>query len=78
MSEMEPEVKKFLQKVVSSIFLGMTWLTLNMTLGIFFGLLFVNDRLTVGNLIFYAFFLVSLYGLIRFYIRTWKEKFPHG
>ena len=51
MSDMEPEVKKFLQKVVSSIFLGMTWLTLNMTLGIFFGLLFVNDRLTVGNLI---------------------------
>ncbi len=74
----EPEVKDFLRRVLSSIFWGFFWLMLNMTIGIYFGLLFVNGKLSAGNIIFYSFFLISLFFLIRFYIRTWKKKFPHG
>jgi hypothetical protein len=78
MSSMEPEVREFLKKIVQSIFLGLFWLLINMTLGIYFELLFVDGRLRLSNIIFYLFFIGSLVLLIRFYIKTWKDRFPHG
>lgn len=78
MSNFEPDVKDFLKRIVSSLFLGLFWLMLNMTLGIYFGLLFVDGKVSIGNMIFYVFLLGSLVLLIRFYYRTWKKKFPHG
>jgi hypothetical protein len=78
MSIIEPEVRDFLKRIVSSIFIGFFWLMLNMTLGIYFGFLFVRGKISIGNIIFYIFFLASLAFLMRFYFRTWKKKFPHG
>jgi hypothetical protein len=78
MSNMEPEVQDFLKKIVRSIFLGLLWLMLNMTMGIYFGLLFIEDRVSIGNIIFYIVFIGSLAALIRYYYKTWKKRFPHG
>ncbi|MBS1597124.1 MAG: hypothetical protein JST75_02790 [Bacteroidetes bacterium] len=78
MSSVEPEVKDFLKRVVSSLFLGLLWLLFNMTLGIYFGLLFVVEKITIGNIIFYLFAIISLALLVWFYYKTWKKKFPHG
>ncbi|MDR3713398.1 MAG: hypothetical protein P4L51_11315 [Puia sp.] len=78
MSGMEPEVRDFLKRIVLSICLGLIWLILNMTAGIYLGWLFVRGRLSAGNIVYYCFFLVSLALLIRFYLRTWQKKFPHG
>jgi hypothetical protein len=78
MSSLEPEVQDFLKRIVSSLFIGLFWLIVNMTLGIYFGLLFVGESISIGNIIFYIFLLSSLGLLIRFYYKTWKKKFPHG
>lgn len=78
MDYFEPEVKDFLKRIISSLFLGLFWLILNMTFGIFFEFIFINEKISFGNIIFYLFLLLSLYFLIRFYYRTWKKKFPHG
>jgi hypothetical protein len=78
MSGMEPEVRIFLKKIVSSVFLGLFWMMINMTLGIYYGLLFVDPKITLGNIIFYLFLPASLLALIWFYRRTWKSKFPHS
>jgi len=78
MSGMEPEVKDFLKRVVWSIFFGLVWLMLNMTMGIYFDLLFIYEKITIGNIVFYLFALISLGLLIWFYYKTWKKKFPHG
>jgi hypothetical protein len=78
MSSMEPEVKDFLKRVLWSFFFGLFWLMLNMTLGIYFGLLFINEKIRIGNIIFYLFSISSLGLLIWFYYKTWKKKFPHG
>jgi hypothetical protein len=78
MSGMEPEVRVFLKKIVSSVFLGLFWMMINMTLGIYYGLLFFDPKITVGNIIFYLFLAASLLALIWFYRRTWKTKHPHG
>ena len=78
MSDVEPEVKDFLKRIISSLFLGLFWLMANLTLGIYFGLLFVNEKFSMGNFLFYSFAALSLLFLARFYYRTWKKKFPHG
>ena len=78
MSELEPEVKVFFKRLATSVFLGLFWLMLAMTFGIFFGFLFINERISIGNVLFYSFFLGSMFLLIRFYIKTWKKSFPHG
>ncbi len=78
MSGVEPEVRDFLKKILQSVFFGLFWMMLNMTLGIFFGWMFVGERLNAGNICFYLFAAGSLAWLVRFYYRTWKNKFPHG
>jgi hypothetical protein len=74
---MEPEVKGFLRRVLFSVMLGILWLFVNMTLGIYYDLMPVYGRPDLWNILFYCFFLGTgaLYGL--FLYRTWKKKFPH-
>jgi hypothetical protein len=78
MSGMESDTKDFLKKIVQSIFLGLLWLGLNMTMGIYNGLLFFEGAITAGNIFYYLFLVASFLALIRFYWVTWKKKFPHG
>ncbi len=78
MSSVEPEVKDFLKRIVQSIFLGLFWLMINMTMGIYFGLLFIDGKISIGNIIFYLFSMLSLAALIWFYYKTWSRKYPHG
>ena len=78
MSGMEPEVQDFLKRILWSFFFGLLWLMVNMTMGIYFGLLFIGERIRIGNIVFYLFSSISLGFLIWFYYKTWKKKFPHG
>ena len=75
---LEPEVRYFLQKVMFSIGAGLLWLILNMTIGIFAGWMFFQKMPTLGNYVFYVWFIGSLFLLLRFLLRTWTKKFPHG
>jgi len=77
-SSMEPEVKDFLKRILWTFFFGLFWLMINMTMGIYFDLLFIRVSISIGNIIFYLFSIVSLAALIWFYYKTWKKKFPHG
>jgi len=78
MSNIEPEVKDFLQRIVWSIFIGIIWLFINVTAGIFAGWFFFYDTPTIGNYIFYTWFIISLAAMLYFFYRTWRKRFPHG
>jgi len=72
MSGMEPEVKNFLSKIVTSLSVGLLWLLINSTIGIYFNFAFFENKPTPGNYIFYVWFLVSLFFLIKLYRKIWK------
>lgn len=74
-SGMEPEMKRYLRKVLNTIFIGLLWLMLNVTFGIYFGFAFSGDGIGVGNIIYYAGFLLSLGGMLWLFYRMWKEDF---
>lgn len=72
MSDMEPEVKNFLSRIATSLSVGLLWMLVNSTIGIGFNFAFFEDKPTIGNYIFYSWFLLSLFLLIIFYRKKWK------
>ena len=59
--------------VLQSVATTLLWMLINMTLGIYFNLAFPEGKLTVWNISFYIFFLVTLAGLLRYLRRRWKD-----
>jgi hypothetical protein len=72
MSEMEPDIKDFLFKVMSSLSMSLLWLLINTTMGIGFNYAFFENKPSIGNYIFYAWFLASLFLLISYLRKKWK------
>jgi hypothetical protein len=72
MSEMEPDIKDFLSRVMSSLSVGLLWLLINTTIGIGFNYAFFDNQPSVGNYIFYVWFLLSLVLLVLYYRKKWK------
>lgn len=72
MSGMEPDIKNFLSKVMSSLSMGMLWLLLNTTIGIGFNYAFFEKNPSPGNYVFYAWFIISLVLLILYFRKKWK------
>ena len=78
MDGFDPEVRDYFKRIVLSFFLGLMWLVINMTIGIFFEWMFFEGRPTIGNILFYIFMAATLLLYLRFLRRTWKKRFPHG
>lgn len=74
MSGMEPEAQDFLKRIVQTVSVGMLFLLLHMTFGLYLNWGFFEGSPTIGNFIYYIVFLASLAGLIYFYYRLWKGK----
>ncbi len=72
MSEMEPEVGKYLAKILSSISMALLWMLINTTIGIGLNYAFFNDKPSIANYIFYVWFLLSLALLVRYLYKKWK------
>lgn len=70
---MEPEVKEFLKRIMLSIFFGFTWMMINIIAGIKYNYAFVEGGITMGNVIFYTWFLVSFGLLLFFFRRLWRK-----
>lgn len=70
---MEPEIKAFLVRVAQTVFMGLLWMAVNSTLGIMFDLAFIHEKISLANILFYVWFVISLALLLWFYIRLWKK-----
>lgn len=70
-SGMDPEIKKYFRKILNSFSWGALWLLTISSLGIFFRLGFVQNSIRWYNILFYLVLLVSLFLLVRYYIRVW-------
>lgn len=70
---MEPEVRRYLKRVLYSLMMGLLWLFLNSTFGIYFGLAITHGGVSTYNIIFYAWLGLSLGALLLYYYRLWKD-----
>ncbi len=72
-SGMDPEVRKYFQKIMSSFFWGLLWLLGIATAGIFFKLGTVTDGFRWYHIVFYLLAVVTLILLIRKFYITWRK-----
>jgi len=71
-SGMDPEMKQYFRKIISSFSWGAMWLITISTLGIFFQLGFVGGGFRWYNVVFYVIMIASLAFLLRYYYRIWR------
>lgn len=70
---MEPGVRKYLIRIVNTLFLGLLWLALNSTIGIMYDYAFIHDTIKMGNILFYIWFVISLTAYLWYVIRLWSK-----
>lgn len=72
MSEMEPEVRRYLVRIAVSISAILLWMLINVTIGIGFNYAFFETSPTVANYIYYLVLIITLFFLIRFLVKKWR------
>ncbi|TMI82840.1 MAG: hypothetical protein E6H10_08905 [Bacteroidetes bacterium] len=70
---MEPEAKKYLLKVLNSLSFGLLWLALNVLGGLYWGYAIIEEKLSMSNILFFAWFVLSLIALLYCYYRIWRK-----
>ena len=74
MSAMEEDAKELLRRTLMTVSVGSLWLLVNSTFGLMFGWFFFDKRPTLGNYIFYTWFVISLVAMIWYFFKTWRRK----
>ena len=68
----EQEIIGYLGKVARTLFWGLLWIFANASAGLYFEMAF-NDKPLVVNIIFYATMLMTLFLLLRYFYRQWRN-----
>lgn len=71
-SGMDPEVKKYFRKIIRSFSIGLLWLLVIATAGIYFKLGEVAYGFRWYNILFYFLSVVSFVFLLFYYYKLWK------
>lgn len=71
---MEPEMAAFLRRVGWSLTIGFLWLAINATAAITGDNAFIGDRISLGNVLFYLWFILSIVILVLAYKKMWSGK----
>ena len=71
---MDPEVAAFLKRILTTIGIVIFWMGMNSTFGIMLGYAYIEDKIEVGNVVFYIWFVISLPLMIWWLRKLWKEQ----
>ncbi len=63
----------FLKRIGLTIFLALLWLAINTTAAIKGDNAFIGDHITIGNVLFYLWFVISLIILLWIFKRMWYK-----
>jgi hypothetical protein len=70
---MEPEIREFFRRIVSSLSLLILWMIINLTLGIRLNLAFIETKIRWYNIVFYIWLTASLVVLIWLCLKIWQK-----
>ncbi len=70
---MEPKVVIYLKRVVKTISMALLWLILNARIGVVNGYAFVENKIKLGNVLYYILFIASLAFLLYYFYTLWKN-----
>jgi uncharacterized PurR-regulated membrane protein YhhQ (DUF165 family) len=70
---MDPEMAAFFRRIGYTILIALIWLAINATAAIKGDNAFIGDHITLGNIIFYVWFIISVILLIVIYKKMWYK-----
>jgi tellurite resistance protein TehA-like permease len=70
----DPDVKKFLLKVLNSVSLVLLWMMACATAGIYFELGYTNGKPLIYTILFYSGMIISLLFLLLYLYKTWNKR----
>ena len=70
---MEPGVREYLIRILNTLSLALVWMAIDSTAGIMYNLAFIQDHITLGNVLFYIWFVASLAAYLWWVIRLWSR-----
>ena len=70
----DPDVKKFLIKVLNSLSLVLLWMIACATAGIYFQLGHINGGPLIYTILFYSVMMITLFLLLRYLFKIWKSQ----
>ena len=70
----DPEVKRFLRKILNTVSIGLLWMMAMVFAGLYFELGIPGDKPVAYNIIFYVLALATLAMLLRYYYKLWNDK----
>ncbi|MBC7651303.1 MAG: hypothetical protein H7101_06095 [Deinococcales bacterium] len=71
---MEPEVAAFLKRILTTIGIVLFWMCVNSTAGIMFGYAFIDDKIKIGNVLFYIWLVIASPLLFIWLRKMWSEE----
>lgn len=70
---MDPEMKRFFQKILSTITYGLLWMMAAATAGLYYKLAWRDERPLYAVILFYTLAVAGLFVLLRYYYTLWKK-----
>ena len=70
---MEPGIREFFKRLVTTISLLILWMMINVTIGIKYNYAFYDESIRWYNIVFYLWLIVSFVVLIWFYFKLWSK-----
>ncbi|MFM8587207.1 MAG: hypothetical protein ACKOBX_02540 [Bacteroidota bacterium] len=70
---MEPEIRKFLQRIVWTLSASMLWLLINTLVGLKFEWAIPDKSRLMGNIIFYCWLVLSFVMLMKLFKKLWSQ-----
>ena len=70
---MGPDVRRFFQKIISTLTYGLLWMMTAVTAGLYFRLALPGERPLYAIILYYVLTLATLLLLLRYYYQTWKK-----
>lgn len=74
----DPDVKKFLLKILNTTTWTLMWMLAAATTGIYFQFAYIQGRITITNILFYSLLLITGFFLVRYLYKSWNEEFRKG
>ncbi len=74
MDAIDPETKAYLKRILNTVFIGLFWMMAQVVLGIFLEYGLLGESVSLPNVLYYAFFIITLFFLARYYIKIWSTK----
>jgi hypothetical protein len=70
---MEPGIREFFRRIVTTISLLILWMMINVTIGIKYNAAFFETKVHWYNIAFYIWLVISLVALIWLCLKTWQK-----